>query len=345
MYLAVSLSVEKCSPRVFKSMIAAGANVLRYNFAYGHPTEILSNIKRDRALVSKMCLSSKPLVLADLPGAKIRLAKFKKIKKYDISIGDRVVFCGSDIELTKIKNAIPVQVSKLSLLININQIITLGDGELAFRVIKILNESSFIAIALNSGITYPFKAINVGYGIDKMNHQEVMVRFVEHLSVVKPDWIALSFVSSAKFVREFRRLLEKYSKNWHPLLVSKIESPMGIENLEEIIKESDIVMVARGDLGLNCPIECLGIYQKKIVNLARTYKKKSIVATQILNSTLNYFIPTRSDILDLTNIIIDGADGIMLVDEVIQSKEPKRVISFATNLIDYINKKNKSEYE
>ena len=337
MYLAVSLSVEKCSPKVFKSMIAAGANVLRYNFAYGHPTEILSNIKRDRALVSKMCLSSKPLVLADLPGAKIRLAKFKK--KYNILMGDRVVFCGSDIEFTKIKNAIPVQVSKLSLLININQIITLGDGELAFRVIKILNESSFIAVALNSGITYPFKAINVGCGIDKMNHQVVMARFVEHLSVVKPDWIALSFVSSAKFVREFRRLLEKYSKNWHPRLVLKIESPMGIENLEEIIRESDIVMVSRGYLGLNCPIECLGIYQKKIINLARIYKKKSIVATQILNSTLNYFLPTRSDVLDLTNIIIDGADGIMLVDEVIQSKEPKRVISFAINLIDCINKK------
>lgn len=345
MYIAVSLSDKKCSPKVFKSMIAGGANVLRYNFAYGHPNIILSNIKRDRALVSKMWLSSKPLVLADLPGAKIRLAKFKKIEKYNILAGVRVVFCSSDIKLTKIKNAIPVQVSKLSLLINVNQIITLGDGELAFRVIKILNESSFIAIALNSGTTYPFKAINVGYGIDKMNHQEAMVKFIDHLSVVKPDWIALSFVSSANFVREFRRRLEKYSKNWHPLLVSKIESPMGIENLEEIIKESDIVMVARGDLGLNYPIERLGVYQKKIIALAKIYNKKTIVATQILNSTLNYFTPTRSDILDLTNIIIDGADGIMLVDEVIQSKEPKRVISFATNLIDYVNKEIKPKYE
>ncbi len=142
---------------------------------------------------------------------------------------------------------------------------------------------------------------------------------------------------SVEYLKQAKSLLKKYlGTKILPPIVSKIETPKGVDKIDEIIKETDIVMVARGDLALTAPYEALGVYQKEVIKAAKKAKKQVIVATQILESLLQRHMPTRSEILDLTNIVLDGADGIMFAKETGISETPGYSISVAKKIIDRV---------
>lgn len=338
MYLIATISTS-LSKKDKLNLIRSGVEMFRYNFSYGTVGDIIKIIRKDQKI---FCKKNKLAVkiLADLPGSKIRIKKIKK-EGITVRLGEKVVFGSSKIKNIKAK-FIPVDFGNIH---NIKKglIISVGDGCLAFKVLKNYNNYSILTKALGEGVIYSNKAINIGLAIDSIDHLSPALKILPSISEIKPDLISISFVSSADDILTVRRELEKYN-GWKPKIISKIESPLGVRNISKIAKSSDIIMVARGDLGVNCNYERLGIYQQRIINATKKLGKKVIVATQILDSTINSYTPNRSEISDLTNMVLSGVDGIMLVDEIVQNKFPDKSVIAAKKIINQaINYKNNAK--
>jgi pyruvate kinase len=239
---------------------------------------------------------------------------------------------------------IPVEYPKIASYVKIGQEFSLMDGEVGFRVTKIVSDDKFVAEAVNKWHISALKGVNLGRSIDELEHiTEKTVAHLKELHKINPEWVAFSFVNSGQFAKKTRRLLKDISTpSWQPKLVAKVETEKGVKNIDDISAVVDVVLVARGDLGLAMPYEKLGISQKKIVLSARKHKKLVIVSTQILDSLLSYFVPSRAEVLDLTNIILDGADGIMLAKETGISLTPGFSVSVAKKIIDSVEKSKNS---
>lgn len=327
MYLIATISAD-ISKKNKIGLIKSGVNVFRYNFAYGEPADTLKRIERDRIMIKNSKGHPKVKIFADLPGAKIRIKNLGDGLK--VNYGEKIIFSGSELADSKYKHIlVDLDIIKK---IRVGTTISIGDGNLAFKILKKLNSFTIVGRVLNDGMVYPNKSLNIGPGIDLLDHTSVAMDKLKNFHIVRPDWIGLSFVRSEQDLLRIRAKI-KETKRWHPRVVAKIESPLGVKNIGKIVLLSDIIMVARGDLGVNCAFEKLGILQRKIIVAAKKGNREVVVATQILNSLLNNYIPNRSEISDLTSMIIDGVDGIMLVDEIVQSQSPSRSCLIAKKII------------
>lgn len=333
MYIVATISKNSFTADKIEEIIRAGATVLRYNFSHGTPEEMGQKINTAKEVIKKFDFQNIK-ILADLPGDKIRLGKFS-IGEYDVTKDTEVTFKSAQ-EREDPFEFIPVDYSEIGKLVVVGQTITCGDGEVAFEVTKILDSESFIARTLNDRHIPALKALNIGRGIDQLEHfTPKTIAHIKNLSRIQPDWVAFSFVSGRSYLKRGIQLLHDYGVN-AVKIVSKVESPLGLRNIENIAALSDVLLVARGDLGLYTPIELIGINQKKIVTAAKKAGKEVIVSTQILDSLLSYYVPSRADVLDLTNAILDGADGIMLAKETGISKTPGYSVSVAKRIIDAV---------
>jgi pyruvate kinase len=338
MYIVATISKNSYSAEKIEEILKAGATVLRYNFSHGTPEEMVEKVTIAQNVIKKLNFQKKVKILADLPGDKMRLGNFAG-GQFPVEKGQKVIFKVAK-ESQNPKEFIPVDVENICKLIKPTQIITLADGEIAFQIKKIVNATTFTAEALNTRHIPALKAINISRGIDTLNHitEKTLAHIERALPILKPEWIAFSFVNSKEYLKKARTLLSKNGINWDHKLVSKIESPLALKNIDAIAKECDILLVARGDLGLTIPIEEMGIAQKRIVKAAQKAGKQSIVSTQILDSLLTQFVPSRAEILDLTNIVLDGTDGIMLAKETGISLTPGYSVEVAKNIIETVEK-------
>lgn len=314
-----------------EEIIRAGAEVLRYNFSHGTPEELEQKIRTARYVIEKLGMRRKVKILADLPGAKIRIGEVVPTDRA-VEVGEEVIFSSRK----EVPEGILVGVPNVGMLVRVGQQFTLADGEIGFEVAQIIDEETFVSRALNARVIPSLKGINIGQIIDDLDHLTPHTRaHIDKLRAISPEWVAFSFVNSAVGLKKAKHLVTQVL-GYCPTVVSKIESERGVANIEEIVNASDMVMVARGDLGLNCPIEMLGVYQKRIIAAAKRAGKQAIVATQILDSILDRHIPSRSDVLDLTNCVLDGADAIMLARETGMSLTPGRSVATARKIIDAV---------
>jgi len=337
MFIVATISKSSYTADKIEEIIRAGATVLRYNFSHGTPAEMTEKISVAKSVIAKLGLVGAVKIMADLPGDKIRLGDWPA-KEHLIAKGERHRFVAAE-KTDDPSIFIPINKDHIATFTRPGQIITLGDGELAFEINEIVDEQTFFATAINSGKLMNLKGVNIGRAIDELDH--ITPKTIEHLKnldAIAPDWVAFSFVHSGEFVRRARALLAEHAPSVAATakIVSKVESPQAMARIGEIIEESDIILVARGDLGLTVPIEELGIHQKRIVKLTKAAGKLVIVSTQILESLLTAFTPLRSDVLDLTNIVLDGADGIMLAKETGMSATPGYSVEVAKKIIEYV---------
>lgn len=336
MYIVATISKNSYPADKIKEIILAGATVLRYNFAHGSPKELTEKIDIARQVIKDLDSEGKIKILADLPGSKIRLGDFlpkeQKAEKGQTFLFKSASFSENPLEF------VPVDFNEIGTVVKPNQIFTLGDGEIAFEVIKIIDKESFKARALNNGYILNLKGINIGDEIDKLDHlNEKTIEHLNNLPNLKPEWVAFSFVNSGDYLKKAKKLLGQIqSDDWQPLIVSKVESPKGVKNIEDIIDQSDIIMVARGDLGLTMPIENLGLSQREIIKKTKAKGKQVIVATHILGSLLEYYVPVRAEVVDLTEIVLAGASGIMLTKETGISTTPGYSVTVAKKIIDTV---------
>jgi len=334
MYVIATISKNSYAPEKIKEILEAGADILRYNFSHGTPAEMKEKVGTAKRVIKELGLEGKIKILADLPGDKIRLGDFPQ-KEYKVEAGAVVTFktahASDDPE-----RFVPVDYPNIGALVRVGQRVSCGDGEIGFEVVDVLDDETLKAKAVNAWHIPALKAFTIGRGIDSLEHiTPKTLAHIEHLKEIDPDWVAFSFVNSAKYLKRGKELLKKHGVK-NTKIVSKIESQQGVDRIREIVSETDIVLIARGDLGLTTPIEKLGVYQKVIARATKEGGKELVVSTQILDSLLSYAVPSRAEVLDLTNAVLDGADGIMLCKETGISQTPGYSVAMAKRIIESV---------
>ncbi len=327
-----SLKLDSVLKHVIKN-----TDVIRFNFSHAKESEIIEGIKRIKKISQE--LNKEIAILGDLSGPKIRiksLGNFNYVKK-----GDKVNILydkKGERELNNNEKNIFIDY-KISNNIKRNNIIFYGDGELQFQVKDILN-GKVIAKAMNNSTLKVGKGINVfGSKIDLEPPTKNDLVFLKFAIKNNFDFIAVSFVKSAENIKKIRKM----SKNIE--IISKIETKESIDNIDSIIKESDGIMVARGDLGLNIGIERLPVIQQYLLKKCREYRKPIIIATQLLNSMKINPFPTRAEANDIANNILDKVDCLMLSNETAVGKYPIEAINTLKNIIDNTEKFIENETE
>lgn len=322
------------TPEFLKRLVDAGVNVCRLNFSHGTHEEHAQYIANIRALSASR---SQPIaILQDLQGPKMRVGTLPAEGRV-LKDGERVVFTVD--ESTAGADKIFVDCPGLISAAQTGQALLLDDGLLEVTVERV-EGNDIITRVVHGGTLFSHKGLNTPQtrlpisAMSEKDHEDV--RFGVQQGV---DWIALSFVRSAHDLQELRELIhaaeEELGKPSIPpiKILAKIEKPEAIEHLEEIVHEADAVMVARGDLGIEMPIEQIPALQKRIIDTARHYAKPVIVATQMLDSMIRNPRPTRAEVTDIAGAVTEGVDATMLSGETASGKYPVEAVEIMRDVI------------
>lgn len=315
------------SYEAIRALIDAGANGIRLNFSHGTHEERLQQIPWIRKAAREL---GKPVaIIQDLQGPKIRLGEFEGI--ITIQAGQHISFAyRADYEKT---GHIPTQYD-LSKKVKAGERLYLFDGKVRTRITSV-REGVVYATADNDGIIIKRKGINLpdtDFGGDILTDKDM--EDITFGAKQDFDYVALSFVQTAADVERLRKILKAHNSDAR--IIVKLETRAGVDNLEEIVKATDSIMVARGDLAVETPAESVPVVQRQVIALGQKYAKPTIVATQMLLSMVDVPEPTRAEVSDVATAVFIGADCVMLSDETAMGKYPidavetmKRVIIYA----------------
>lgn len=307
-------------------MFEAGMDVARLNFSHGSPKTAIKQITRIRNASAKA--NKHVAIMLDTKGPEIRIGEIEN-GSCSFNEGDIVKFVKE--EVLGNKEQIHINCKELFHDVKVNNILLIDDGKISTEVIDV-NDDEITCRFLNSGILKNKKGINApGVDLTMPFISDKDYDDIKFGCEQKVDAFALSFVRTANDVLEVRKLLEKFN---HPYaeIIAKIESKQAIDNLEEIIKVSDGIMVARGDLGVEVATELVPMYQKNTIKLANAHGKFVITATHMLESMIENPRPTRAEASDVANAILDGSDAIMLSGESAIGKYPLESVKYMSKI-------------
>jgi len=309
-----------------KAMIDSGANGIRLNFSHGTYEERDAQIPWIRKAAKHHGKSV--AIIQDLQGPKIRLGDFDGI--INVAKGQNLIFgYKSDYENTGI---IPTQYD-LSKKIKRGEELYLYDGKVK-TVVTSISHGLVHTKAENDGILIKRKGINVPdtyFGGDIITAKDK--KDISYGTTADIDYVALSFVQTADDIKNLKRMLKNLGST--AKVIAKIETKLAVENLEDIAKESDALMVARGDLAIETSAESVPIIQRRIIELGMRYSKPTIVATQMLASMVDAPEPTRAEVSDVATAVLLGADAMMLSDETANGRYPVESVEVMRRVIDY----------
>jgi pyruvate kinase len=296
------------SPEKVRELIAAGMNMARLNLSHGGYPEHQSRLDRVRAAAAE---AGVPIaILVDLQGPKIRLARFKD-GPHDLARGDVFTITTDDVEGTK--DRVGTTYKGLTGDCKPGDRILIDDGKVTVEVMKV-SGNDVITKVIEPGTVSNNKGINLpGVAVSVPALSEKDIDDLRWGLNAGADFIALSFVRSAEDIKDVHRIMDE--EGIRVPVIAKIEKPQAVENLVSIVDAFDGIMVARGDLGVELPIEDVPLVQKRCVELARDAAKPVIVATQMLDSMITNSTPTRAEATDCANAVLDGADALMLSGE------------------------------
>lgn len=320
---------------VLKKLISAGMNIARLNFSHGdfdeHKAKLLNIRKASEELGTDIDITQ------DLGGPKIRTGEFgTESGRVVVEVGQDFIFTTKSIigDNTKVS----INYFDLPKEIKIGHFIMVDDGKKRFEVTKIEGDEIYTRVIAGGelkgrrGVNLP----NTDLSIPSLTEKDIKdLEFgLEH----KVDFFALSFVRRPEDVSLLRNILKE--KNSDAKIISKIETPQALENLDEIIDLSDAIMVARGDLAVEIPFEEVPFAQKKIIKKSNEKNKFVITATQMLESMIKSPVPTRAEVSDITNAILDGTDAVMLSEETTLGDFPVEAVEVMKKIIlrSYKNK-------
>lgn len=296
------------SPEKIRDLIAAGMNMARLNLSHGGYVEHQKRLDQVRAAADN---AGVPIaILVDLQGPKIRLGRFKE-GPHDLERGD--VFTITTDEIEGSKDRVGTTYKGLTGDCKAGDRILIDDGKVTVEVTSI-NGSDVITRVIEPGTVSNNKGINLpGVAVSVPALSEKDIDDLRWGLKAGADFIALSFVRSAEDIKDVHRIMDE--EGIRIPVIAKIEKPQAVENLVGIVDAFDGIMVARGDLGVELPIEDVPLVQKRCVELARDAAKPVIVATQMLDSMITNSTPTRAEATDCANAVLDGADALMLSGE------------------------------
>ncbi|CAM3010104.1 pyruvate kinase PykF [Moritella viscosa] len=318
-------SVEKLT-----ELVNAGMNVMRLNFSHGNFAEHSGRIQNIRQVSEN--LNKKIAVLLDTKGPEIRTIKLENGEDVTLTVGQSFTFT-TDISVVGNKDCVAVTYAGFAKDLNPGAIILVDDGLIEMEVTettdtevkcKVLNTG---ALGENKGVNLP----NISVGLPALSDKDKAdLAFGCEQEV---DFVAASFIRKADDVREIREVL--FNNGGENIqIISKIENQEGVDNFDEILAESDGIMVARGDLGVEIPVEEVIMAQKMMIKKCNKAGKVVITATQMLDSMISNPRPTRAEAGDVANAVLDGTDAVMLSGETAKGKYPVEAVSIMANICE-----------
>lgn len=330
--ILATLGPSSSSQTAIEAMIEAGINAVRINMSHGSQDEHAESINRARSAAQKL---GRPLsILVDLSGPKIRTRGLEDGLPIELHPGKQFVITSRDIVGNQ--QEVSTNFTQLPSVVGPDTIILLDDGALELRVDSV-SETDVICTVIIGGWLKERKGINLPNtslpipSMTEKDHADLVWAMAQNV-----DYIALSFVRTAQDCREVKARIKELNTRemGRALLVAKIEKAEAIENLDEIIAETDGLMVARGDLGVETSVELVPVYQKRIIEKAIANDKFVITATQMLQSMIENPNPTRAEASDVANAVWDGSDAVMLSAETATGKYPLETVKTMVRIID-----------
>lgn len=312
-------------PGVLESILKAGVNVVRINFSHGNKEEHLGRVQavRDYAKKHQTFIG----ILMDLQGPKIRIANFSNGQKVSLEIGDEFILDADMDKNSGTQNSVGLAYKKLPQEVKTGNILLLDDGRTIMEV-QTIDGAKIICKVTQAGILSDRKGINLrGGGLSADALTEKDKNDILIAAEAEADYVALSFPISGNDVRLTKKLLQEAGCN-DVGVISKIERAEALkqEVIEDIVQESAGIMVARGDLGVEIGDALLPAQQKRLIKLARSNDKIVITATQMLESMIESPIPTRAEVFDVANAVLDGTDCVMLSAETAAGSFPENAV-------------------
>ena len=326
--IVATLGPASSSEEVIEKMIHAGVNVFRINFSHADHDDVAGRINIIRSLSEKH--KTYTSILADLQGPKLRVGVIEE--GAIVEPGDTVEFITTEPFVGNAKQAY-MTYQRFPKDVIAGEKILLDDGKLIFEVVATDKKEKITAKVLQGG---PFKSKkgvnlpNTNISLPALTEKDVE----DAIFAIKQqvDWIALSFVRNSDDLIGLQKLIEEHSEHKIPI-ISKIEKPEALENIDKIIAYSDGLMVARGDLGVEVPAAEVPLIQKQLVNKAKKARIPVIIATQMMETMIESLTATRAEVNDVANSVMDGADAVMLSGETSVGKYPVQVIETMTSIL------------
>ncbi|MDX1349569.1 MAG: pyruvate kinase [Putridiphycobacter sp.] len=317
---------------VLKEMFLNGTNVCRLNFSHGTHENHLNTIKLVRELNKE--LGYNVALLADLQGPKIRIGEVEN-NGVELINGEKLVITTKKCVGTAKKLYITYQTFPQD--VAVGDSVLLDDGKLQLDILNTNGKDEVEAVVVHGGTLSSKKGVNLPN--TKISLPCLTEKDLEDLKFAllhDIDWVGLSFVRSARDIIELKHLIAKANSN--AKVIAKIEKPEAVKDIDDIIKATDAVMVARGDLGVEVPMETVPTIQKMIIRKCREFAKPTIVATQMMESMINNITPTRAEVNDVANAVLDGTDAVMLSGETSVGKYPVEVIKAMSKIVMEVEK-------
>jgi len=325
--IVATLGPATSSKEVLYKLAKEGVNVFRINFSHADYDDVKIRIQQIREINKESEFNI--AVLGDLQGPKLRVG----VMEEDVILEDGDTFKFTTEQCVGTKEKAFMTYQRFPKDVKVGEHILVDDGKLMFEVISSDKETEVVvkvivggALKSKKGVNLPNTAISLPALTEKDMADAVFA--LEQ----KVDWIALSFVRTPEDLRMLRDLIDQHSDYRVPV-IAKIEKPEAVENIDSLIPYCDGLMVARGDLGVEIPMQEVPLIQKMLVNKAKKARIPVIIATQMMETMIENSVPTRAEVNDVANSIMDGADALMLSGETSVGKNPIRVIQKMTEII------------
>ncbi len=326
--IVATLGPATSSEEILKHMILEGVDMFRVNFSHANYDTVKTTIATIRRLSEELDINV--AILGDLQGPKLRVGMMKE--EVVVQPGDELsFFTGNEFEGTRTR--VYMNYDNFPKDVNVGERVLLDDGKLIFEVLETNKVDEVKVMVIQGGPLRSKKGVNlpntnISLPALTAKDKEDAIFAIEQ----KVDWLALSFVRHAGDLKELQALIEAHSEYKIPI-IAKIEKPEAVQNIEKIISYCDGLMVARGDLGVEVPAEEVPLIQKELVLMAKRARIPVIIATQMMETMITSLTPTRAEVNDVANSVMDGADAVMLSAETSVGNYPVAVIKTIAKIL------------
>ncbi len=328
--IVATLGPASSTKKVLKEMILAGVNVFRINFSHAVYEDVDDKIKIIRELNDE--LNVNVAILADLQGPKLRVGEMED----GVKLKEGAKFTFTTEKCIGNQEVAYMTYQQFPNDVKVGEKILVDDGKLLFKVLETDGKDKVLTEVLRGGKLKSKKGVNLpNTNVSLPALTEKDKNDVEFAIAKEVDWVALSFVRTAEDVQQLRDYIDERSEYKIPI-IAKIEKPEALLNINRILTVCDALMVARGDLGVEIPMHEVPLAQKKLVRKAKENHKPVIIATQMMETMITNEVPTRAEVNDVANSIMDGADAVMLSGETSVGEFPVEVIKQMRNIIESV---------
>jgi pyruvate kinase len=338
--IVATIGPASSSPEMLEEMVVAGADIFRINFSHGDYSAVEAVLNNIYAVNRK--LGSHAGILGDLQGPKLRIGEVEN-NGVELIEGAKITFTTEKM----IGNASKVYITypQFPRDVQPGENILIDDGKLILRVDSTDNVKEVNATILHGGTLSSKKGVNLpNTKISLPCLTEKDLKDLEFALKHNFDWIGLSFVRNASDITELKSIIQNIDPGCKAKVIAKIEKPEAVMDIDAIIAETDAIMVARGDLGVEVPMQRVPVIQKSLVRKCRRAAKPVIIATQMMESMITNISPSRAEVSDVANSVMEGADAVMLSGETSVGRHPHKVVGAMSKIIAQVEEESDLYY-